>query len=342
MALLEIPSNLILVFFLIHNVKDAALRGASSAFSKPPVTPKPLANTYTGSGNGALLAATKVGTGGTRNASTSGNTSPMRRDWTGGSQSSRLGPSPMQKFTASSGSSTLGVPDDYFSDRTPSPSNIAAKLAAARHSPMKPMPRTATSRVFSERDTTDRDVLPPAGSVSNVLARLDGTAATPHPPRSNASVAARSAASTIRASRDDEKPTDDTSIPPTTSLVKMFEQNRPTTPTKSRTEPLVVSQRAPPPVRSPKPQRAFKLPPEPKDDAPLERARTRTPPPVKPKPKVARAQSSSLDGANEPLGFIQLRKDSLGTPPLKQKPPQLTMIKTTVQRPKPPPQRGSR
>lgn len=77
-----------------YNVRDAALRGASSAFSKPPVKPKPLVNTYTGGGNGALLAATKVGTGGlSRNTTPSGTATPVRKDWTGGSARSSVRPS---------------------------------------------------------------------------------------------------------------------------------------------------------------------------------------------------------------------------------------------------------
>lgn len=319
-----------------YNVHDAALRGASSAFSKPPVKPKPQVNTYVGGNNGALLAATKVGTGTPRHATPQGNTSPLRRDWTGGSHTGR----PAHFLSKSSSSSTLGVPDDHFSDRTPSPSNIAAKLAAARYSPMKPLQEAPVFAMPSEKEPNNRDVLPPAGSVSNVLARINSRSPGQQSLQRRDSIGSRSIASTIRAPMPDDNPTDDTSIPPTTSLVKMFEQNRPTTPTKASAGPLMVSQRAPPPVRSPKPQRKFNLPPEPKDQAPLERKTTRSPPPVR--PKSFRVRTLSMDGAQEHRNFSNLRKDSLGTPPVKQKPAQLTAVKSTTTLPKPPPKRGTR
>lgn len=85
-----------------YNVRDAALHGASSAFSKPPVKPKPQTNTYTGGGNGALLAATKVGASGAlRTTTLSGTQTPLSRDWTGGSTRSaaRSHASPMQPLS---------------------------------------------------------------------------------------------------------------------------------------------------------------------------------------------------------------------------------------------------
>ena len=86
-----------------YNVRDAALHGASSAFSKPLVKPKPQAKTYTGGGNGALLAAVKVGTSGALRtpASYSGTQTPLSRDWTGGSARSaaRSHASPMQPLS---------------------------------------------------------------------------------------------------------------------------------------------------------------------------------------------------------------------------------------------------
>ncbi|CBX98754.1 predicted protein [Plenodomus lingam JN3] len=144
-----------------YNVHDAALRGASLAFSKPTTQTKPEVNTYVGGSNGALLAATKAGT-------------PVQRDLTGGSSRSvrRPNASPMQTPSKNNSSNSLSVPLDQF-DRTPSPSNIAAKLAAARHSPLRPRPQPSNMPRMSEKQPNEQDVLPPAGSVGNVLSRLE-------------------------------------------------------------------------------------------------------------------------------------------------------------------------
>ena len=82
-----------------HNVRDAALRGAAKAFSKSPAKPKPLVNTYTGGDNGALLAATKVGTG---------SPASLRSHHTGGS----VGVS-KPNLSKSNSSNSLSVPDDH-------------------------------------------------------------------------------------------------------------------------------------------------------------------------------------------------------------------------------------
>ncbi|KAF2733844.1 hypothetical protein EJ04DRAFT_494440 [Polyplosphaeria fusca] len=321
-----------------YNVHDAALRGASSAFSKPALKPKPQVNTYTGGSNGALLAATKVGTG------TPTAPSPVRNDWTGGSNAGRPNISPMQALSKSSSSSTLEVPSDYLSDRTTSPSNIAAKLAAARHSPMKPMPSSTTAN--------ERDVLPPVGSVGNVLARFNSGGGPPL--RRADSTGSHSVASTVKSSRAQTKTVDDAPIPPTASLTSMFEAQRPTTPVKQPTramQPILVAQQAPPPVRSPKPQRKIHLPPEPREeprdsDFPVTKPAA-SPPVVKPKPKPnlerkPTVSDSTMGSKDSPAPFSGIRKDSLGTPPISQKPPQLKAIKTSTPRQKPPVRRDSR
>ncbi|CAO2651967.1 Nn.00g002500.m01.CDS01 [Neocucurbitaria sp. VM-36] len=324
-----------------YNVRDAALRGASLAFSKPVVKPKPQVNTYSGGHNGALLAATKVGTG--RN-STADSPAPLTRDWTGGSSRSVSRPSlsPMQVASKSNSSNSLGVPDAHI-DRVPSPSNIAARLAAARYSPLPPTRQAAAAPAMSERDANERDILPPTGSVGNVLARLESRKPAQQSRARRDSLESHPATSTARREQG-HKPTDDTRIPPTTSLVKMFEQNRPATPTKPPTAPLNVAQNSPPPVRSPKPQRAFKLPPEPTVDLTLQRTKTQSPPPVKPKPKhrMELPLQPFMDSVKDEAYFNTPKNDPLKSPPIKQKPTQLAAIKTTPQPPKPPPQRGSR
>ncbi|KAJ4376258.1 Increased rDNA silencing protein [Neocucurbitaria cava] len=323
-----------------YNVRDAALRGASLAFSKPAVQPKPQVNTYTGGNNGALLAATKVGTG--RN-SAAGSPASVKRDWTGGSSRSVSRPSvsPMQVPSKSNSSNSLGVPEAHI-DRVPSPSNIAARLAAARYSPLPPAPQAVAAPTMSERVANERDILPPMGSVGNVLARLEPGKPSQQPRARRESLEAYAATGTGRREQG-HQPTDDTRIPPTTSLVKMFEQNRPNTPTNPPTAPLNVAQNSPPPVRSPKPQRAFRMPPEPVVDLPLQKTKTQSPPPVKPKPKhrIELPPQSFIDGVNDEPFFNTPKKDPLKSPPIKQKPMQLTAIKTTALPPKPPPQRGS-
>ncbi|KAJ4993293.1 increased rdna silencing protein 4 [Stagonosporopsis vannaccii] len=308
-----------------HNVPEAALLGASSAFSRSPAKPQHLTNTYTGGSNGALLAATKVGTG--RPSASAG--TPLQRDYTGGSARSLSRPHPSPKHVSSS--SSLGVPDTHV-DRAPSPSYTAAKLAAARLSPLRPAPSARSPAMVSERDANERDVLPPSGSVGNVLARLEQQrpgqekAAGQQPRRRSSSSASQPVSKA--ASRD--KPTDDTPIPPTNSLVKMFEQNRPVTPTQPPATPSVVKTSVTP-VRSPKPRRNFTLPPEPSDGLPLTKKRTSTPPPIpKSKPSFEVPPPQFTDGAQDSSrSFLpQNNNASIKSPPIKQKPTQLTAINT--------------
>ncbi|KAJ4409408.1 Increased rDNA silencing protein, partial [Didymella pomorum] len=314
-----------------HNVRDAALIGASSAFARPPAKPQHLTNTYTGSSNGALLAATKVGTG---RPSTPGGAAPLQRDYTGGSSRSVSRPQPSPKHGSSS--SSLGVPDAHV-DRAPSPAHTAATLAAARLSPLRPATQARGPKMISERDANERDVLPPSGSVGSVLARLEqqkpDQQASPRqqPRRRRDSFGSQSAASTAASTALPDKPTDDTPIPPTNSLVKMFEQNRPVTPPQPPAAPSVIIKDSPPPVKSPKPQRNFTLPPEPKNEAPLARTRTNTPPPKpKSKPSIEMPPPQSFDGTTgtpRPL-LSQTQTAPLKSPPIKQKPIQLAALNT--------------
>ncbi|KAJ4370073.1 Increased rDNA silencing protein [Didymella sp. IMI 355093] len=310
-----------------HNVRDAALIGASSAFGKPPAKPQHLTNTYTGSSNGALLAATKVGTG---RPSTPAGTAPLQRDYTGGSSRSVSRPQPSPKYVSSS--SSLGVPDTHI-NRAPSPAHTAATLAAARLSPLRP---ARGPNMISERDADERDVLPPSGSVGNVLARLEqhqpGQQPSPRqqPRRRRDSFGSQSIASAAASAGPKDKPTDDTPIPPTNSLVRMFE-HKPVAPTQPPAAPSVVVRNSPPPVKSPKPQRNFTLPPEPKDEAPLARKRTNTPPPKpRSKPSTEMPPPQSFDGTEvTSRSFLsQTQSAPLKSPPIKQKPIQLAALDT--------------
>ncbi|KAF3009930.1 Increased rDNA silencing protein [Curvularia kusanoi] len=314
-----------------HNVRDAALIGASSAFAKPPAKPQHLTNTYTGGSNGALLAATKVGTG--RPSSSAGS---VQRDYTGGSSRGVSRPHPSPKHVSSS--SSLGVPDTH-SDRapSPSPSYTAAKLAAARLSPLRPAAPPKASTMASERDADERDVLPPSGSVGNVLARLEQQRpgrqqkSQAQRPQSSRDVVAPQQVAHAAATESRDRPTDDTPIPPTNSLVKMFEQQRPATPAQPPVISAVDARKSPPPLKSPKPRRNFSFTPEVNDDAPLTRKKTNTPPPVpKSKPSVEVPRPQFVDGAQEssrPL-FAQPQPAPLKSPPIKQKPIQLAAINT--------------
>ncbi|KAL6708543.1 Increased rDNA silencing protein [Coniothyrium glycines] len=302
-----------------HNVRDAALRGATLAFAKPSVQPKPHTNTYTGGSNGALLAATRVST-------------PVKGNNTGGSSISRPNQSPYQAVSHSNSSTSLRVSGEYF-DRVPSPSSIAAKLAAARYSPLPPVIQpTVTKTTMSESEAADRDVLPPVGSVGNVLAQLEPRKQV-EPGRKGRNSAGYDAVRRFSNARDvSRKFTDETSIPSTTSLVRVFESNRPVTPTNPPAAPLHITRSSPPPVRSPKPQRTIKIPPEPKSEPTSQRTKTRTPLPVRTesKPQIQLPSARFVNSATD-LSFVNNgTQDPLKSPPMRQKPIQLSAIKTTA------------
>ena len=303
-----------------HNVRDAALIGASSAFAKPSVKPQHLTNTYVGGSNGALLAANKVGTG--RPNTPAGTSTLLQKDYTGDSSRSVSRPPSSPKHVSSS--SSLGIPDNDV-NRTPSPSYTAAKLAAARLSPLRPMPQSKATALMSERQANERDVLPPLGSVGSVLARLEQQRPSHQPTRRDGSFGQQSVAVTAM----QDKPTDNGPIPPTNSLVKEFEQNRSVTPTPPTTSPVVNNWQ--PPVKSPKPRRNFTLPPEPSDSVSLARKRIHTPPPVpKSKPSMDVPRPQFTDGTNESSRSfsVQTQNAPPKSPPVKQKPTQLAALKT--------------
>ena len=252
-----------------YNVRDAALKGASSAFSKPPIKPKPLVNNYTGSSNGALAAATTAGTAhqqGSSLSSPQNSLSSVQRQLTGGSY--RPSPSSVQLSTKSNSSSTLEIPFDGFSNRSSSPSNIAAKLAAARHSPIRPKPDTLSSPLSRHRDMEVREILPPAGSVGNAKMRLNLLGGSSVGLKKSHTIGPI-AMDNNREASGDVRATDDTPILPTNSLVKIFEEVHPTTPVKQRPEQVLVSRGVPVSVKSPKPQRKLPLPLPEVSDAPV-------------------------------------------------------------------------
>ncbi|KAF2014840.1 hypothetical protein BU24DRAFT_371635 [Aaosphaeria arxii CBS 175.79] len=322
------------------NVRDAALRGASSAFSKPPVKPKPQINTYTGGNNGALLAATKVSTSVPRQAPPQAST-PLKRDWTGSSNAGRPTSSPMQLSSKSNSSGTLGLPEDNLFDRTSSPSNIAAKLAAARYSPMKPVPPASATRNLDEHNMDEQDIFPSAGHVGHVLSKLD-TKVSNHPPWPEQQMTTKPNVSPAHSSIHKNSPADNNLASSTTSLMNLFEGNAPKTPRTQ--QPLQVSHRAPPVVKSPKPQRKIQLPPEPQPEMEVQRTDREIPPAVKPKPRPKPKPKPMLDGplsrkSREMTADIpQLRKSSRGESPNVQK----TFQSAAVTASPPPPQPASK
>jgi hypothetical protein len=185
------------------STQNAALRGASLAFGKPPVKPKPQINNYAGK-DGALAAATKAG-GHSRQAS--------RSRGEGLEEEQRLG----HQNTGSSvgaganvGYSERGMVQQRLNqlgagnflqlprsngDQSKSPSFIAATLAASRSASVSPNP-TGNNRSSAE-------LRRPASFIAR-------------------SPSVRSVSSSRESS---DQALDTTPIPPTTSLIGMFEQN---------------------------------------------------------------------------------------------------------------------
>jgi hypothetical protein len=217
--------------------QNAALQGAALAFAKPPVNQKP--NNYSGN-NGALAAATKAG-GNTTAPRSSPITSPssngkderLRSQHSGASNT--YGPGPGTEFTMQRQKTNFikGDMSDHLllpstvSSRSISPSQIAASLAASRSAPITP------------NHTGQQSTQPP------VIHR-------------KASSSGRSPGrSTSRSSAIPEDALDTTSIPPTTSLIGMFERSAGTTPIAKKPKPSIVTTRSnATAVVSPKPVRA--------------------------------------------------------------------------------------
>ncbi|MCJ1396836.1 Increased rDNA silencing protein [Xylographa trunciseda] len=125
---------------------DAALRGASLAFQAPPPPPKPLVNTYSGS-HGALAAATKAGTGQSKNKALTIIASAQNLHPTVSGELPRtpVREVPLKRATSSS-VETLRLSTNTNSSRQQSPSHIAATLAAARSTPVSSVePPSSTS-----------------------------------------------------------------------------------------------------------------------------------------------------------------------------------------------------
>ncbi|RDW94910.1 hypothetical protein BP5796_00673 [Coleophoma crateriformis] len=265
--------------------QDAALTGASKAFGKPPVKSKSkVNNTYSGS-NGALAAAKRVSP--SRNASLSRREQPVaeqrllyqRSGSSIGSENDWEHSAFLQRRMGT-GNGHLQPPLDSR-DPSKSPSFIAATLAASRSVPVSP---AHTGQALS-----------PAA-----LQKLAGSVR-----RSSASVRSGSSRGSS------EHVLDTTSIPPTHSLIGMFERSAAQTPKK----------------KAPKQQRAFTpevqmspMQPQPGTPSPVP-AQPRTPSPKSakrppeiqsPKPQFLRTHSA----LSSPKTFASPAKSQLAERPL--------------------------
>jgi hypothetical protein len=247
--------------------QNAALRGAALAFGKPPIKPKPKTNTYSGN-NGALAAATKVGAHPRTNASisrldASADDQRLGYQSTGGSIASRPYTGYGERNASRQrpghfdvgGNGHLQLPGAEKEGR--SPSLIAATLAASRSPSVSPNPTGQQQ--------------PSPANIARLAAGLAKRSSSP--------------ARSVSSSRDSsEHALDLTPIPPTMSLIDMFEktgaspQNRPPI-RRSITSASKKGGISPSPQRSPLPRRA-------RTPSPLA-SKSRKPQVVSPKPVLA-------------------------------------------------------
>lgn len=299
----------------------AALQGASRAFGKPPVKPKPqIDNTYSRS-NGTLAAATRArreDNGSSRSTSGSRGEAEEHRlglaaQRTGGSNASgyagdldRIQQRLSQLDRGGSGFLQLPSPGP---DRAHSPSFIAATLAASRSASVTPN-HTGQQVLQNQPSFARRSPARSPGSARSVSSR-----------------------------GSEEHVLDTSSIPPTTSLIGMFEQNaaasqagdkkpalrrsatsatvRPSPPPKpdgqrasirarSRSpEPLIKNTPKPPEIKSPKPSFARPILNSPRPDlkspvpAPKPSIPASKPIPILAKPRPLTAQTEDDDASSD-------------------------------------------
>ncbi|KAH6723914.1 hypothetical protein BKA61DRAFT_17934 [Leptodontidium sp. MPI-SDFR-AT-0119] len=311
--------------------QNAALRGASLAFGKPPLKPKPQIHNYSGN-NGALAAANSVAASGTAGGGSSrqnarhitasrleelGGDQRLTYQNTGSSVGSRSYTGGSDRNIVQQRQSQLGVRGGYLqppgagtpNDQSRSASFIAATLAASRSASLSP----------------------------NVTGQQESPAAKPRRPGISRSPSVRS----ITSSRSSDHALDTTPIPPTTSLIGMFEQNaaststvkqlaasRPDTatpmkasksngspaPTRNRTPSPLANKPRKPLVKSPKPTLATiqsvsgesePRKPPPTGRKPSVPITTPIPIPIPAKPRVQKTQPPiNDDGAESDDSFV--------------------------------------
>ncbi|KAF2087352.1 hypothetical protein K490DRAFT_65744 [Saccharata proteae CBS 121410] len=244
-----------------HNTRDAALRGASRAFGQPPPKPKPLANTYTGT-NGAVVAAQRSTT--PHPPSLSGQ--QLRPQYTGSSVASQGSTTYSNPGSRPRALSHLGLPVEDSGSRARSPSNIAATIAAARRTPVPSKAEMNATKPTTVRSRVSSESLPSLGTVSDAQIKMN--AKTANPPKYVRSQDGSLSRSPSRPPSRGSVVTDATPIPPTTSLVKLFEQQTgPATQAPKQVSrspkpaPVLTSKGPPPSIKSPKPKRSFQFAP---------------------------------------------------------------------------------
>jgi hypothetical protein len=187
----------------IAATQSAALRGAALAFGKPPVKPKPQTNTYSGN-NGALAAATKVG--GSRSLDNKASISSLKADGPQDGYRSERHDRPGSRKSGSYTELQRQIVPTGNGLLRPNPeqrrstSFLAANLAASRSPSVSP---NVTGQRQLQKHSTG------GGWEATTISRRSAS-----PLKSGIS------------SRGSDRPLDLTSIPPTTSLINMFEQNK--------------------------------------------------------------------------------------------------------------------
>ncbi|KAI9734479.1 MAG: Increased rDNA silencing protein [Claussenomyces sp. TS43310] len=228
------------------STQGAALRGAAMAFGKPTIAPKPLPDTYTGR-NGALAAATRAGRvpaassqallashAGSHGVHERHRVQHRRVDVETGSSEPALDLHLVRQRlvqTSQKAGDNLKLPG-LSSDRSRSPSQIAASLASSRSAPTSP-------------NLTGQ---PPLSSPVHQRLRDDIT--QPQLSRHRIHSAHGAPADSL----------DTSPIPPTSSLIGIFERSKGTKPViTTRPSPIAVSKASPPEIQSPKPIRTRSL-----------------------------------------------------------------------------------
>ncbi|KAI9683149.1 MAG: Increased rDNA silencing protein [Trizodia sp. TS-e1964] len=212
---------------------SAALRGATLAFGRPSVISKQQANTYSGK-NGALAAASKAGSAADSGRQTRSMEQQARNTYIEYNGTSHLTNTPLfaaqqsvfrekiRDLSSKPSSASLQLPLEKSTNRTRSPSNIAATLAASRVTPQN-SGNSVASRLrapvaFNPEFQYSDEQLPPVGTVRETKKQL---------------IALSDIGSLRHISRETRPPspqssggsTDSTPIPPTNALIGIFEAN---------------------------------------------------------------------------------------------------------------------
>ncbi|KAL2075317.1 hypothetical protein VTL71DRAFT_260 [Oculimacula yallundae] len=289
--------------------QSAALRGASLAFGKPPVKPKPQIHNYSGN-NGALAAANSVaasGAGGGGSRQNARNITASRQDDSGGDQ--RL----VYQTTGSSVSSMSyagGSDRNIAQQRRSQPGGRGGYLQPPGAGGNTDQPRSASIIAATIAASRSASLSP------NVTGQQESPAAKLRRPGTSRTPSVRSANS----SRSSDHALDTTPIPPTTSLIGMFEQNAaspstikrpnsrrpgtatPTKTSKSNGSPASLRNRTPSPLASKprKPPVNYIKPTSATIQSVSGESEFRKPPPTGRKPSISTTKPISIAPTTKP------------------------------------------